>query len=639
MEQAADRKPEVREPAEQNRSSSAKGKHRLEAIRRKVAFDTIANRDRVVTRLLEKGVVNEDHLLAAWEEWNRLREQRIRVPFWRLLTIDERLDAQEIYFEAASVYAFKTAHIDERVAREFINQHRSKFTDEIWEQMVEAYVLPIAIDEETRFGEHIWIFATHDPTRPEVHQLIQSLQLKRFELRYAPLDVIGNLISETFISVNQYLEKLEEEPPVFDMGAEFGDSDERVDDDMLEEEINRSRLINLLEAALVEAVKRGVSDIHIYPNAKGHIEITMRLDGELEVWHIDEGIRPEAFLSVVKDRSVNVDRFERDTAQDGYMQRWVDDVLIRYRVSVLPIATARQDMHAESIVIRVLDDRKIITDLSKIGLMEEAMRRFDHAIRQPNGMVILTGPTGSGKSTTLVAALSQVVTPKVNVLTIEDPVEYLIKGVRQIKLGVRLGLEGALRAILRHDPDIVMVGEMRDRETADLAVKLANTGHLTFSTLHTNDAPSAVARLFKMGIEPFLIAYAINLVVAQRLVRRLCPGCKVPDVELENETMRHLGFTETEIATCTLYISGDDPSCKECKGAGYKGRRAVAEALEFSTSIRNIIMESGEMVDETILRTAAIEEGMLTLRDCARQIVLEGDTSITEMLRVVGSAT
>ncbi len=639
MEQAADRRPEVRQPANDDRSSGTKGQHRLEAIRRKVAFDTVAKRDRVVAHLLEKGVVEEAHLLTAWEEWNRLHEQRIRVPFWRLLTIDDRLDAQEIYFEAASVYAFKEADINEGVAGEFINEHRSKFNDDVWELMVEAYVLPIGIDEETRFGEHIWIFATHDPTRPEVHQLIQSLQLKRFELRYAPLDVIGNLISETFISVNQYLEKLEEEPPVFDMGMEFSDSDEGVDDEVLEEEINRSRLINLLEAALVEAVKRGVSDIHIYPNANGHIEITMRLDGELEVWHVEEGIRPEAFFSVVKDRSVNVDRFERDTAQDGYMQRWVDDVLIRYRVSVLPIASARQELHAESIVIRVLDDRKVIADLSKIGLLGEAMRRFDHAIRQPNGMVILTGPTGSGKSTTLVAALSQVVTPKVNVLTIEDPVEYLIKGVRQIKLGVRLGLEGALRAILRHDPDIVMVGEMRDRETADLAVKLANTGHLTFSTLHTNDAPSAVSRLFKMGIEPFLIAYAINLVVAQRLVRRLCSNCKVPDVDIENETMRHLGFAETEIATCTLYKSGDDPSCKECKGAGYKGRRAVAETLEFSARIRTIIMEAGEMVDESLLRTAAIEEGMLTLRDCARHIVLEGDTSIPEMLRVVGSTS
>ncbi|GMQ80691.1 MAG: GspE/PulE family protein [Rhodothermia bacterium] len=638
MEQISDKTPDFRNRAEDRTASSAKGKSRLEAIRRKVAFETVASRDRVVTRLLDKGAVNENHLVSAWEEWNRLHEQHIRVPFWRLLTIDETLDAQEIYSEAASVYAFKQAGIDKMDVLEFIAEHREKFNDEIWEEMVEAHVLPVGIDVDKRSGENIWIFATHDPTRPEVHQLIQTLQLKRFELRYSPLDLLGSIISDTFISVNQYLEKLEEVPPVFDMGMDFIEDENSVDDDALEAEINRSRLINLFEASLVEAVKRGASDIHIFPNDKGEIELQMRIDGELEMWHIEDGIRPESFLSVVKDNSMNVDRFERDSAQDGYIQRWIDEVLIRFRVSVLPIASAKQEIHAESVVIRVLDDRKVITDLGKIGLLGHAMERFDHAIRQPNGMVILTGPTGSGKSTTLVAALSQVVTSKVNVLTIEDPVEYLIKGVRQIKLGVRLGLESALRAILRHDPDIVMVGEMRDRETAELAIKLANTGHLTFTTLHTNDAPSAVSRLFKMGIEPFLISYAINLVVAQRLVRKLCNTCKRADVEVENEVLRHLGFTETEIGSMTIYTQGDDTRCGTCKGSGYKGRRAVAETLTFTPAIRSIIMESGDIVDESKLRDKAIEEGMLTLSDCARRIVIEGETSIDEMLRVTGSA-
>jgi type IV pilus assembly protein PilB len=183
-----------------------------------------------------------------------------------------------------------------------------------------------------------------------------------------------------------------------------------------------------------------------------------------------------------------------------------------------------------------------------------------------------------------------------------------------------------------------MVGEMRDRATAELAIKLANTGHLTFSTLHTNDAPSAVARLFKMGIEPFLIAYAINLVVAQRLIRKLCTKCKVPDVEVDEEVLRHLGFSDEEIVTTQIFKAGKDERCKECKGAGYRGRRAVAETLPFSNAIRNIIMDSGDQVDEDKLRQTAISEGMLTLRDCARQIVIEGDSSVEEMLRVTGSA-
>jgi type IV pilus assembly protein PilB len=230
------------------------------------------------------------------------------------------------------------------------------------------------------------------------------------------------------------------------------------------------------------------------------------------------------------------------------------------------------------------------------------------------------------------------VTPKVNVLTVEDPVEYLIKGVRQIKLSHRLDMEGALRSILRHDPDIVMVGEMRDRETAELAIKLANTGHLTFSTLHTNDATSAVSRLYKMGIEPFLLAYAINLVVAQRLIRRLCADCKeevpAPDAELLN----YMGFSEKEISETRFYDSGDSPECEKCRGAGYRGRRAIAETLYFTDEIRKLILVAGDVIDEDSLRQQALSQGMLTLRQSAKEMVKEGDTSVAEMIRVTGSA-
>ena len=332
---------------------------------------------------------------------------------------------------------------------------------------------------------------------------------------------------------------------------------------------------------------------------------------------------------------MNVDRFERDAAQDGYIQRWIDDVLIRFRVSVLPIANVSEEIRSESIVIRVLDDRKVITDLRKLGLLEGAMKKFEQAISQPHGMVILTGPTGSGKSTTLVAALHYVLSPEVNVLTVEDPVEYIIPAVRQIKLNFKLELEHALRAILRHDPDIVMVGEMRDRKTAELAIKLANTGHLTFSTLHTNDAPSAISRLYKMGIEPFLIAYAINLVVAQRLIRQLCPTCKTPDPDPDEIMLGRLGFTEEEIKTLPFYQPGKDPQCPTCKGVGYKGRRAISEALHFSRKIRHMIVEADANIDEGSIRRQATKEGMLTLIDSAREIVKMGETSVREMVRVV----
>ena len=252
-------------------------------------------------------------------------------------------------------------------------------------------------------------------------------------------------------------------------------------------------------------------------------------------------------------------------------------------------------------------------------------------------MLILTGPTGSGKSTTLVAALHQVVTPEVNVLTVEDPVEYIIKGVRQIKLSNKLDLEGALRAILRHDPDIVMVGEMRDKHTAELAIKLANTGHLTFSTLHTNDAPAAVSRLYKMGVEPFLIAYAINLVVAQRLIREVCSECKEIDHDPDPVLLKSLGFSEEEISKTTFYTAQLGAACPKCNGNGYKGRRAVCETLYFTREIRNMIAESAEAIDEDSIRDQAIADGMLTLADSARVLVSMGVTTAEEMLRVTAS--
>jgi type IV pilus assembly protein PilB len=227
-----------------------------------------------------------------------------------------------------------------------------------------------------------------------------------------------------------------------------------------------------------------------------------------------------------------------------------------------------------------------------------------------------------------------VVDPGVNVLSVEDPVEYIIPGVRQIKLNHKLDLEQALRSILRHDPDVVMVGEMRDRHTAELAIKLANTGHLTFSTLHTNDAPSAVSRLYKMGVEPFLIAYAINLVVAQRLIRKLCPDCKVLDNDPDFVLLDRMGFTQQDLAETKFYKPSGDPTCKTCKGVGFKGRRAISEALYFSRAIRHLIVEAHMKIDEDGLRVAAQKEGMLTLQDSAREVVKMGETSTDEMMRV-----
>ncbi len=599
------------------------------------SFERDSARDRVVIRLLKKGIVTKSQVNDAWKEWRKLIEKDMRVPLWRVLATHEELNSPDVLVEASRLYAFDESILTFEEGLDFLEKNKETFPTESWDAMVEHFVLPVSTEKDPVSGDPKWTFITHDPTRPEIHQVIEGLRLRRFEIQFASEGLIGSLISESFLGRNAFMDSLEENHAV-DLGS-YENEDDFVDEDALEAEISRSHLINLFEAALTESVRGGASDIHIYPDADGKIVILFRLDGELEEWHIDERFRPEAFLAVVKDNSMNVDRFDREMAQDGFIQRWIDDVLIRFRVSVLPIASAKQEVHAESIVIRVLDDRKVLTDLRQIGLLEDAYARFQEAIRMPHGMIILTGPTGSGKSTTLVAALHQVVTPKVNVLTVEDPVEYLMRGVRQIKLSHKLTLEGALRAILRHDPDVVMVGEMRDQETAELAIKLANTGHLTFSTLHTNDAPSAVSRLYKMGVEPFLIAYAINIVVAQRLIRKLCVSCRVLDAEPDMDLFRHIGSSDDDLAEATIYKANDTSKCKKCKGTGYKGRRAIAETMLFTDKIRSLIMASEDIVDEDVLRKAAVDDGMTTLPDAARQLVLAGETSLEEAVRVTGA--
>ncbi|MBX2820274.1 MAG: GspE/PulE family protein [Rhodothermaceae bacterium] len=568
-------------------------------------------------------------------EAQKIKEREsLKEALWRILVDLNGVDKDAIYEEAARIYAFPIADVEGKLDAKFVRSVLETLTEENRDLLLSLHLVPYESETEDMSGGVKLAFITHDPMRAEVRRVMKELKLDRFDLYYAPQSDVISIINEAFPRKNEYMERLTEDPMAFDLGMSYEDAD-LIDEDALEAEISRSSLINLFEATLVEAVRQGASDVHIYPNAKKKVEIHFRVDGRLTLWHTEHKVHPEALLAVIKDNAMNVDRFERDAAQDGYIQRWIDDVLIRFRVSVLPIANISHEIRSESIVIRVLDDRKVIRDLRKLGLLDEAMEKFEQAISQPHGMVILTGPTGSGKSTTLVAALHQVITGEVNVLTVEDPVEYIIPGVRQIKLNYKLELENALRAILRHDPDVVMVGEMRDRKTAELAIKLANTGHLTFSTLHTNDAPSAISRLYKMGIEPFLIAYAINLIVAQRLIRLLCTNCKQPELDPDPIMLEKLGFTKEEISSNTIYVPGKDPQCPVCKGVGYKGRRAVSEALYFSREVRHMIVEADKMIDEGAIKDQAVKEGMMTLRDSAREIVKLGQTSVREMIRVV----
>lgn len=585
--------------------------------------------DKVGFALLHKGIVQAETITKAMiikEKEQGTRQRNIA----QILVSDFKLDHDLVFREVANVYAFKELTLVGDVLDEtrlnFIKQQVESLSPEQRALLIEAKALPFMYEKEPT--ERL-IIITADPTHRALPRIAYYFRARKYEVVYVRLSQLQPYLESILQKDNVFLESLKGvEAEVRDDEFESG-----VDEAALDQEINKSMLVNLFEGSLVEAVRQGVSDIHIIPKSNGATDFHFRLDGKLKLWHTHDSSRPEAVCAVIKDRSKNVDRFERERAQDGFIQRTIDGHVIRFRVSVLPIVGTEFGYKFESIVLRVLDDRKVITDLSKIGFQPYAKDVFIKAITKPQGMVILTGPTGSGKSTTLVAALAQVITPQVNVLTVEDPVEYVIYGARQIKLGPKLDFDGAIRAILRHDPDIVMVGEMRDKITADIAIKLANTGHLTFSTLHTNDAPSAVTRLFKMGIEPFLIAYAINLIVAQRLVRTLCPKCKRPLKNVDVAEARAAGFTDEEIRSTTFY---EAVGCTNCNN-GYRGRAAIHECLYFTPEIRHAIFESGDDIDEEKIRQLAIKQGMLTLRASGRERVKECRTTIAEVVSTTTS--
>jgi len=573
--------------------------------------------------LLSRGVISEKELHVAVQILDEEPAGSNR-RLGQILYQDLKLDRHAIMREVASIYAFDEIFygVDSLPGDqiEAIKSYLEHIPKETLDELVHQKAIPVAVSSTSI------TIATPDPSNPELSTIISQLNYKEFDIRYCRYELIDDILSKVYEQKNEFLDLLED----IDMeDGQISDVEEEVDEDEIDAEINQSMLNSLVEGMLVEGVRRGVSDMHIIPSGQTTTDIRFRTDGKLQLWYQQKNVKPEAITAVIKDKTRNVDRFERDSSQDGFIQRSVDNYNIRYRVSIMPMVGAQFDRKFESIVIRILDDREVITDLNVLGLQEQAKKDFVKAIEKPSGIVIITGPTGSGKSTTLVAALYYVIDPTKNVLTIEEPVEYLIKGARQLKISKNMTFEQAIRGILRHDPDIVLVGEMRDLQTAEVAIKMANTGHLTFSTLHTNDAPSAVSRLYKMGIEPFLIANAVNLVMAQRLVRKLC-SCKEV-YQPEYETLRGIGFNDDEIRNTIFHKA---VGCEKCYNTGYKGRVAIMEALYFSKEIKRIILQSGGEIDEELIKETAVKSGMLTLRASGRERIKNGDTTVEEIMAI-----
>ncbi|HCY75547.1 MAG TPA: pilus assembly protein PilB [Ignavibacteriales bacterium] len=577
--------------------------------------------------LLKKGIIDTNTVnKAIFLKQKYSQDGKGRKNLAQILVQDLNFDHDLIFREVASFYAFRTVDIDiKNLSESFITDIRNlldTYDIELKKLLLHVKMLPLMFDINNK---NKLIIGAIDPTDKEILRIIQRLNVERYEITYLPPAVYEKLIEILIPPENEYLINLEKLGNQYE--APITGSEGSVDESLLEIEINKSALINLFEGALIEGVRKGASDIHFLPESSTDTLINFRVDGKLLLWHRQQNTMPEAIIAVVKDRARGLDRFERESGQDGFIQREIDGHIIRFRVSIIPIAGNEIKNKFESIVIRILDDRKVIKDLGALGFAGYALTSFQKSISNPQGLIILTGPTGCGKSTTLQAALHQVINPSVNVITVEDPIEYIIKGARQVKLGHKLDFEHALRYILRHDPDIVLVGEMRDKETADIAIKLANTGHLTFSTLHTNDAPSAISRLYKMGIEPFLLANAINIIVAQRLIRKLCE-CKKKSGKHDEKYFKRLGLDPVEWKKYTLY---EPVGCEKCLGSGFKGRMAVHEAVYITKEIAQIILDAGDKIDEISVRKAARKDGSLTLREAGLERVKNGITSLEEV--------
>jgi type IV pilus assembly protein PilB len=416
-----------------------------------------------------------------------------------------------------------------------------------------------------------------------------------------------------------------EEMPVLDAGdVEVLEELEEISAEMLAKQGEEAPVIKLVNVILMSAIQKGASDIHIEPYEK-ELRVRYRVDGLLYTIMQPPMKFRDAMTSRIKIMA-KLDIAEKRLPQDGRIKiRFQDNGAskeIDFRVSCLPT------LFGEKIVMRLLDKDKLMLDMTKLGFESESLARFESAIQKPWGMVLVTGPTGSGKTNTLYSSISRINTPETNIMTAEDPVEFNMVGVNQVQVRENIGLNfaSALRSFLRQDPNIILVGEVRDFETAEIAVKAALTGHLVLSTLHTNDAPSTVNRLMNMGIEPFLVASSLNLVCAQRLVRRVCKHCAEPN-PTPPPALIQAGFT-AEDAQGIVPMHGK--GCEKCNNTGYKGRVGLYEVMEVTEELRELILVGASSLE---LRRKAVDEGMLTLRQSGLRKVKDGVTTIEEVVR------
>jgi type IV pilus assembly protein PilB len=562
---------------------------------------------------------------------NRLGELLVRQ---KLISLQQLRAAQEEQQKSGGSLGFalaKMGFISDKEITEFLSQQYRVQAIDLGEYEIDADVLKLVTKDVcerhkiipvSRAGSSL-IVAMADPSNLHAIDDIKFLTGYNVEPVVASEVAIAHAVERSYtapeISYDDIMEGFDERE------IEFGADEEDLNLVDLERASEDAPVIRLCNAILLNAIKKRASDIHVEPYEKA-LRVRYRVDGVLH----EEMSPPLKLKNAIASRlkiMASLDIAERRLPQDGRIKlklgrgREMD-----FRVSVLPT------IWGEKIVLRLLDKSNLQLDMMKLGFEGRALEDFRDAIYQPYGMVLVTGPTGSGKTTTLYSALTDLNKPATNISTAEDPVEYNLAGINQVQMHEDIGLNFAasLRSFLRQDPDIIMVGEIRDFETAEIAVKAALTGHLVLSTLHTNDAPSTVTRLLNMGVEPFLVTASVNLVLAQRLARKICEDCRM-QVEADRKVLADVGFTEEQLQSPRVYKGG---GCRTCGGTGYRGRIALYEVMPFTDRLKEMVLQGSSTAD---LKMDMMRSGVRTLRMSGIQKVLDGVTTIDEVLRVTAA--
>lgn len=489
---------------------------------------------------------------------------------------------------------------------------------EIYKKVPYAFVkknLVIPIQEENG----VMLTAIADPLNLEPLEELRLMLDQRIKPVYSSKDVILVAIHDCYEreegAASQLMAHLSD-------GTEEGKADGDVEIyDLLDDSHAQAPIIKLINLILTEAIQQGASDIHFEP-LENNLRVRYRIDGVLQNRHAPAQEFQMPLLTRIKVMA-KLDIAEHRLPQDGRIKLKMGRREIDFRVSTVPVSGG------ERIVLRILDKGNVILGLDKIGMLEKTYTDFRHLINLPEGVVLVTGPTGSGKTTTLYSAICELYNDETNIMTIEDPVEYNLKGIAQIGVHHKIKLDFAtgLRHILRQDPDIIMIGEIRDAETAEIAIQASLTGHLVLSTLHTNDAPSAITRLVDMGTEPYLLSSCVVGVLAQRLVRRICPDCREHYTPSERELLS-MGLNKKNLIDGHLF---QGKGCASCFGSGYKGRHGVYELMTVNNEIKKQIVKSPDAVE---MRNLAMQTGMMSLLDHGAELVRQGITTVAEVLRV-----